>query len=212
MARWYEGAEESAFKPTAGGYVFQLPSLTWPFGRPAAYLVDEAQKAALAACLRRQRLQTLLVMMVFMLISLGLGVVIGVSGALARLSPAGFAAGFIATFLVVIAIALLPYFYALRAMRPLLAGVPRTDERITTGEQFERLAGAVSPKLLWLGGAGGMMMIVGSLMSFGDAMADGHSVFRFSWQISTLGFGALLTGYFVYLGMLRRKAGAGTTG
>ena len=61
MARWYEGAEESAFKPTAGGYVFQQPSPTWPFGRPVAYLVDEAQKAALIGCLRRQRLQILLV-------------------------------------------------------------------------------------------------------------------------------------------------------
>ena len=206
MPRWYEGAEESAFKPTAGGYVFQPPTLTWPFGRGPAYLVNEAQKAALAACLRRQRLQTLLAMMAFMLIALGSGVLIAVTGAVARLSPAGFAASFIVILVVAMAIALLPYFFAVRAMRPLLAEAPRTDERITTGEQLQRLAGAISPKLLWLGGAGGIMMIVGSLMSIAATVAEGHSVFRFPWQILTLVFGALLTSYFVYLGRLRRKA------
>lgn len=206
MARWYEGAEESAFKPTAGGYVFQPPTLTWPFGHPRAYLVNEAQKSALAACLRRQRLQTLLALMAFMLITLGSSVLIAATGAVVRLSPAGFAAGFMVILAVAIAVALGPYLFAVRAMRPLLAAAPRTDERITTGEQLQRLAGAVSPKLLWLGGVGGIMMMVGSLMTLADAMAEGHSVLRFPWQVLTLVFGALLTGYFVYLGRLRRKA------
>jgi hypothetical protein len=206
MARWYEGAEESAFKPTAGGYVFQPPNLTWPFGRPRAYLVDAAQKVALVACLRRQRLQILLIMMVFMLIVAGSSVLIAATGTAARLSPAGLAAGFIVVFFVVIAIALLPYFYAVRAMRPLLAGAPRTEERITIGEQFQRLAGAISPKVLWLGGVGGTLMTVGSLMTIGDALSEGRSAFGFPWQISTLVVGALLTSYFIHLGTLRRKA------
>ena len=206
MARWYEGAEESAFKPTAGGYVFQQPSPTWPFGRPVAYLVDEAQKAALIGCLRRQRLQILLVMMVFMLIVAGSSVLIAATGAATRLSGAEFAAGFIVIFLGWIAIALLPYFHAVRAMRLLLADAPRTEERITIGEQFQRLAGAISPKVLWLGGAGGVLMIVGSLMTIGDAMSEGRTVLWFPWQLSTLVVGALLTSYFIYLGTLRRKA------
>jgi hypothetical protein len=69
------------------------------------------------------------------------------------------------------------------------------------------LAGAISPKLLWLGGVGGIMMMVGSLMTLADAMAAGHSVIRFPWQILTLVFGAVLTSYFVYLGRLRQKGG-----
>jgi len=204
MARWYEGAEESAFKPTAGGYVFQQP--TWPFGRPVAYLVDEAQKAALVACLWRLRLQILLIMMAFMPIVAGSSVMVAATDAAARLSRAEFAAGFMVLFLVVIALALFPYVYAVRAMRLLLAGAPRTQERITIGEQLQRLAGAISPKALWLGGVGGILMIVGGLMSIGDAMSEGRSVLRFPWQIFTLTNGALLTGYFIYLGTLRRKA------
>ncbi|HEY6259036.1 MAG TPA: hypothetical protein VIY51_24935 [Xanthobacteraceae bacterium] len=209
MARWYEGAEEAAFKPVGGGYVFQPPTLSWPLTRAPAYLVNEAQKAELAACLRRQRVQTILVMMVVMLVGLGLGVLIAATGAALRISTVEFIAVFVMTLLAVIAIAFLPYFFAVRAMRPLLAGAPRTEERIATGERLQRIAQTVSPKLLWLGGAGGIMMIVGNLMTIADEISGGRAVFVFPWQIFGLVVGALLTSYFVYLGILRKRSKVG---
>jgi amino acid transporter len=118
------------------------------------------------------------------------------------------AAVLVVVLLAVFAIALVPYFIALRAMRPLLADLPRTDERITTGEQFQRIATSVSPKVLWLGGVGGVLMIVGNLMTVFDPLSEGRTVSTFPWQLFGVLVGAALTGYFVYLGILRRKSQA----
>lgn len=52
MAGLYDGLEEVAFKPVAGGYVFQT-SNPWLIGPKRRYLVDEAQKAEIAACIRQ---------------------------------------------------------------------------------------------------------------------------------------------------------------
>ena len=45
------GLENVAFKPTAGGYVFQA-NASWWLGRRRSYFVTEAQKADIAACTR----------------------------------------------------------------------------------------------------------------------------------------------------------------
>ena len=91
MAKWYEGAEEAAFKPVAGGYLFQAPN-PWPFGRSSAYLVNEAQKATLAARLRRMRRQILRLAVLFMVLAVVVSGIVGTTGAWDALSPAGFAA------------------------------------------------------------------------------------------------------------------------
>jgi hypothetical protein len=52
LAGLYDGLEEVAFKPVAGGYVFQTSS-PWLIGRQRRYFVNEAQKAEIAACLRQ---------------------------------------------------------------------------------------------------------------------------------------------------------------
>jgi hypothetical protein len=52
MAGLYDGLEEAQFKPIAGGYVFQTNN-PWFFGPPRRYLVNEAQKVEIAACLRK---------------------------------------------------------------------------------------------------------------------------------------------------------------
>jgi hypothetical protein len=51
MAGLYEGLEEVGFKRTADGYVFQTNS-RWFIGPKRRYLVTEAQKAEIAACIR----------------------------------------------------------------------------------------------------------------------------------------------------------------
>jgi hypothetical protein len=47
----YDGIEETAFKRIAGGYVFESRN-PWLFGPLHGYLVNEAQKAEMAGCIR----------------------------------------------------------------------------------------------------------------------------------------------------------------
>jgi hypothetical protein len=51
MAGLYDGLEEVAFKRTEGGYVFQANN-RWLIGPRRRFLVNEAQKADIAACMR----------------------------------------------------------------------------------------------------------------------------------------------------------------
>jgi hypothetical protein len=205
MAKWYEGAEEAAFKPVADGYVFQPPSLFWPFKPSPGYLVNEVQKAELAACLRRQRRRVFFLLVVYVLIVLGLMVAVGMSDALLRISSWVFVAIVIVTALAVIPIVIVPHIYLVHTMRPLLADLPRTDERITLGDQLHSLATAISGKLLALGGIGGGMMIIGNVVSLVDAIAEDRGGSRLYGPILGLVFGALLTSYFAYLALLKRR-------
>jgi hypothetical protein len=206
MAKWYEGAEEAAFKPVAGGYVFQPPSLFWPFARSRGYVVNEAQKAEFIACLRRQRRQIFLLLVGYVLIVLGLMVAVGISsGRAVRIPSVEFIAIVTVTALAVIPITIMPHIYLVRTLRPLLADLPRTDERITVGDQLQSLAAAISGKLLVLGGIGGGMMIVGNIVSIVDAVAEDRGDSKLYWPIFGLALGALLTSYFVYLAVLKRK-------
>jgi hypothetical protein len=204
MAKWYDGAEEAAFKPVAGGYVFQPPSLYWPFARSRGYLVNEAQKAELAACLRRQRRRVFLLIVVYVF-GFGLTAAVGISSAGPRISPVGFIAIVLVTLLAVVLIAIVPHIYLMRTLRPLIADLPRTDERITLGDQFHSLAAAISGKLLWLGGIGGGMMIIGNIVSIVDVIAEGRDGSKLLWPIFGLVFGALLASYFAYLALLKAK-------
>jgi hypothetical protein len=202
MARWYEGAEEAAFKPFAGGYVFQCPN-PWLMGRSRNYLVNEAQKAALAESLRRHRRQILLLVIVYMVIAFGLALF--VSQAPQGLSTFGFAAIVAVTVLAVVSIVLVPQVYLMRSIRPLLADLQRTDERITYGERLQSVAAAISGKLLLLGGIGGIMTIVGNIVTVADAISQDRAGSNLYRPVFGLVFGALLTGYFAYLAVLKRK-------
>ena len=203
MAKWYDGAEEAAFKPVAGGYVFQPPSLFWPFARSRGYLVNEAQKAELADCLRRQRRQIFLLLVVYVLIVMALMVTAGLSGFAVRIPSVEFIVIVTVTALAVFPIVILPHVYLMRGIRPLLAGLPRTDERITGGDQLRSLAAAISGKLLLLGGIGGGMTIIGNIVSIVDVIAEDRGGSRLYWPIFGLVFGALLTSYFAYLAILK---------
>jgi hypothetical protein len=205
MAKWYEGAEEAAFKPVAFGYIFQPPGLFWPFTRQPAYLVNEAQKAELIACLRRQRRRVFLLVVVYALIVMGLGMAAGMALSRgARIPATELIAILIVTALAVIPIVIVPHIYLVRTMRPLLAELPRTEERITLRDQLQSLAGAISGKLLLLGAIGGSMMVIGNIVSIVDAIAEGRGGGFYS-SIVGLVIGALLTSYFGYLAVLKRK-------
>jgi hypothetical protein len=70
MAGLYDGLEEVAFKPVAGGYVFQT-SNPWLIGPHHRYFVSETQKAEIVACIRQtMRRMTPFVLAVAVLIPL----------------------------------------------------------------------------------------------------------------------------------------------
>jgi hypothetical protein len=70
MAGLYDGLEEVAFKPVAGGYVFQT-SNPWLIGRKRRYFVNETQKAEITAGIRQiMRRMTPLVLVMAVLIPL----------------------------------------------------------------------------------------------------------------------------------------------
>jgi hypothetical protein len=204
MAKWYDGAEEAAFKPVAGGYVFQPPSLYWPFARSRGYLVNEAQKAELMACLRRQRRRIFLLLMVYVF-GFGLTVAVGASVSAQLMSPLWFIAIVLVTVLAVVLIAIVPHIYLMRTLRPLIADLPRTDERITLRDQLHSLAAAISGKLLLLGGIGGGLMIIGNIVSIVDVIAEGRGGSKLFWPIFGVVFGALLASYFAYLALLKAR-------
>jgi hypothetical protein len=199
MPKWYDGAEEAAFKPAPGGYVAQLPAASL-IGRSQRYLVNEAQKDEIAAALRHQR-RSLLVMLLFVV---PLGAVSGVLMGVLHdqdpgLSPLWFALGCLLLAVVVFLAAVLRSIYVMRSLQPMLGTLPRTDERITLREQVETIAKRVSGKVLWLGIVSGPLMALSQMLPLVDAMQQGRLAFAFAWHLIPCLFGALLSAYFAWL-------------
>jgi hypothetical protein len=130
---------------------------------------------------------------------------VGMSGSAARIPSVELVVIVTVTALAVVPIVILPHVYLMRSMRPLLADLPRTDERITVSDQLHSLAGAISGKLLALGGIGGGMMTIGNIVSIVDAIAEDRGGSKLYWPIFGLVFGALLTSYFAYLAVLKAR-------
>src|SRR5829696_6496217 len=114
------GLDEMSFKRTPEGWVFQAPSLLAPFGHSAHYIVNDAQKAAIAAQLRRMWAWTLVLIGVA---AAGTPILfdklsIPVPGGMIGRSLVSASALIIVTFGVVL--------WHMRAIRPLLAGAQST--------------------------------------------------------------------------------------
>jgi MFS family permease len=205
MGRWYEGAEEAAFKAVSGGYVAQLPG---PFlvGRSRSYFVNEAQKAEIVAVLRRQRLMMIGLMLGLAVVGAGCGLLLGVAhGHGYAVSSLSIGIGTALFLVLIFAACLLLTVFALRPLQPLLATLPRTEERISFNERAERVARSVSAKIVAVG------IICGPIVVISNALVVTHSIHQGRFEITALwnaiaGFGALvLTAYFVWLGILRRR-------
>jgi len=127
------GAEEGLFKPTADGWIFSAPN-PWTFARRRSYLVPCAQKAELAQRVRRSMYFRLLSFIpliavtattLFLFPSLLRPTSVGAWLSLALLDA-----------LATVAINLSDYL----AIRPSLAGLPRTTERISLSQMCGRQA------------------------------------------------------------------------
>jgi hypothetical protein len=105
---------------------------------------------------------------------------------------------------------LAPYFvlihvYRVRRLRPLIAGLPRTTERIRFAEQSQSFAGKASIKLLAIMGIGAVAACIGNGAVVASAVL-GHQPLT-DWLVN--GAALVLTGaattYFAYLIVLRRR-------
>jgi hypothetical protein len=99
-----------------------------------------------------------------------------------------------------------PQIYLARALQPVLADAPLTEERIKVSEQLPKIAAAVSGKVLVVGLIAGLAMIAsgGSLLL--DAYVEGRLAIGALFTSSLLmSAGLLLTAYFVYLKQLKAK-------
>ena len=157
--KWLDGQATAAFKPVDNGYVIRA---RWP---SRYYLVNDAEKAAILERVREVRrvtipagvitwcLQSGLVMVVFMALSLTQGGHLSVIWLLALL---------LAVMAPIIAIMNI---YAMYKLRPLLAGLrPTTQEEICWSDSFEALAKRTP--LSWLVGLGFGSVAMGLMQAF----------------------------------------------
>jgi MFS family permease len=209
MARWFEGAEEAAFKPISGGYVAQLPAPNL-IGRSRSYVVNEAQKAEIVAVLRRQRLMMIGLMLALAVVGVGCGLLVGIlSGEGYAVSPLSLGIATALFLVVIFAACLLLTLYALRPLQPLLATLPRTEERISLNERVEGLARSVSVKVLVVGIIAGPVVVISNALGVAHSIHDGRFEIMALWN-AIAGFGALaLTVYFIWLVTLRRRLARG---
>jgi hypothetical protein len=117
---------EMSFKPVPTGYVFGAPN-PWLIGSRQYYLLNEQQKSEVAARLRRMWRY----LFVAIFVAVGVIVPITLSGFDQRPVTA-----FAIDVLVGLAIGLALNAYLCRSIRPVLAGLAPTAERITQGEAF----------------------------------------------------------------------------
>jgi hypothetical protein len=174
------------FKPVAGGHVYRRPA-AWLLGSSQHYLVNEEQKAAIRAILTRSTRPVLW--------TAGISWVAlsALSGAALSLWSyrSGFHApgldGFIAMLAMVLSI--YPAFFVisrqvlLRRLRPILATLPPTDERITSREEREAMeaiakaepAATLSPARRRIVTITGLLAIAGPLAGMISRAIDMHA-------------------------------------
>jgi hypothetical protein len=206
-ARWYARANEASFKPIEGGYVFQAPS-PWVFARPSYYSVSAAKKAEISARLARWRLLLFLPVLGMICLTLPLIVFPSLLSPLYRqLGPSLFPLFLFTAFTLLMApLIAVPQIYLARALRPLLADAPRTDERIKLAEQLPMVAAAVSTKWLVIGLVSAVTMMVAGGLLLLDAFLEGRpagSAFFGSSIFAVMG--GLLAFYFIFLLRLKAK-------
>jgi hypothetical protein len=211
VSRWYERANEASFKSAPGGYVFQCPN-AWIFARPNYYLVNESKKAEILAVMGRWRLLLLSVQAIMLPIWLIPILLPGTFGsallpAFRLLGPGLFTLSLVVVVtLLIIPLIAVPQIYLARALRPLLADAPLTEERIKVSEQLSKIATAVSGKMLVIGLIAALAMVGSGSSLLLDAYVEGRlGVGAFIAAPSLMTGGLLLTAYFAYLMRLKAK-------
>jgi hypothetical protein len=129
-SRWwspFDGMEQIAFKPVAGGFVYRAPN-PWLVGPGRHYVVTEAQKAALAVH-HRSTMRLAFWLMVA-------GIVLGVPVA-GIFFPGHSWMTLVCAALGGLAIGFAVNMRLARKVRPLIAGLAPTSDRITQSDAFK---------------------------------------------------------------------------
>jgi hypothetical protein len=139
MGSCYEGAEAAAFRQVENGYIYSSP---WFVGPSRHYLVNEAQKAAITERVRQLRW----VMPVGAIVGLFIGFFV-VAMILSMVKPDRMTwdnrwfALMLAAAAPIMATA---YMYMIYKLRPLVAGLPPTRERVTWSDRLKVRAARTS--------------------------------------------------------------------
>jgi hypothetical protein len=192
MAGLYDGMEEAPFKRIEGGYVFQARN-PWFFGRSRHYLVNEAQKIAIATCLRdtlRKLKPWVIVAMVVLPLLICGGVFL-----LVALGRATFINMFALTLAVLVPYIAWTHIYVMRRLRPLIADLPRSNQKITMGEGLTNFVVHMSFKFRLLLLCAAIMSVIGSLMILAGAIIDGHFARSFLLIVPNMILGGLAAAY-----------------
>jgi hypothetical protein len=135
------------FKPVSGGYVYGAPN-GWLFGSREHFLVTEAQKAAILATVSSSTRSVLWVTGIsWIALSALLGTAVSLWAYRSGYSAAGLN-GVIATIAVMVSIYpafLISRQLLLRRLRPILATLPSTNERITSLEARQAIQAVAVP-------------------------------------------------------------------
>jgi len=203
MSNWYDRVAARSFTPTEGGYVFRCPN-PWLFGRWRTYRVNDNQKRRLSVCLiERQRLVVRL-LSIYLLIALALTILFRSSDPLNDLSSSallGLVGLVVPAMLVLI---LVPHFYFLRQVDPILAELPRTDDQTTLHDQIVGVAAVIKPLHIALGGLGGVLIVASNVKSLMQELGPDGSGSP-TWSVFGIVVGLGLALYFGYLWLLKRR-------
>ncbi|HWZ09814.1 MAG TPA: hypothetical protein VNW48_01865 [Xanthobacteraceae bacterium] len=204
MASWYEKAVQTSFKPAPeGGYVFRCPN-PWLFGRWRSYLVNEHEKEMLAVHLRQRQRLILWLMAIYLVIAFGATMLLQSSDA-PDPSTSAFLGVVALTMLGMLALALVPHLYLMRKIEPLVAQLPRTDDRATLHEQLFGVAAVISNVHLAMGGVGGVLIAIANIKTIVEELSGGQPGSQLIWSAIGLLVGVSLASYFAYLAILKRR-------
>jgi hypothetical protein len=95
--------------------------------------------------------------------------------------------------------------HLMRPLQPLLATLPRTEQRITFFEQVHTIAKTVSAKVLVVGVVAGIVAMIASSMAVIGVIYEGRWGFTLVWASVMFVWGGLLTAYFAWLITVRKR-------
>jgi hypothetical protein len=203
MSNWYDRVAANSFKPAEGGFVFRCPN-PWLFGRWRTYLVNEDQKRRLMACLgQRQRLVVRL-LVTYLMIALALTILFRSSDPFTDISTSALLGVLSLIVPAVLVLVLVPHFYLLRQIDPILAEVRRTDDQSSLHEQIVAVATTIKPIHVALGGLGGVLITASNVRSLLQELSP-EGTGSPTWSVIGILVGIGLMGYFGYLALLKRK-------
>jgi hypothetical protein len=189
------GLDEMSFKRAPEGWIFQAPSLLGPLRPSSHYIVNDAQKAAISAQLRRMWTWTL----VLIVIAAGFAPIL--DNNFGPGAPGGMVGKIVVYGAIMIALTFAILLWHMRAIRPLLEGARPTKEQISIGDRLRTQAHAAATWYLAIIELAMLLFCVTAAISM--FAADTWLVFA-GW-LFVLCFFAVLAVYYARLLMLKHR-------